>query len=377
MDEVEAAGLSPRARRGIALISVALVGLAAGIGVYLWSVAPHPYSGPPPPPTSLAIPVSMDWHAGAMGWLVVHDGGGPESVLFRTTDGGARWVRQFAIGGPAFVRFTDARHGTLNADPTQASGARLLRSDDGGAAWRPVPPPPLAPGAATAAFFLDNDHGWLFATDAGAAARVYRTADGGRSWTPLAAVGEPAPLQGLAFGSAGTGWLFGGALLLTRDGGATWMPATLPPGPPPGDSVVVGAPAVAAGGAGVLPVSDRVTGRGWLYATEDGGASWSDPRPLPGSSDRATAFSPGAAGGWTWDDTGAWLTPDSGRTWLPASALPAGWRFSSISPVGAAEAWATAARAGAASALGPTRWALFHTTDGGRHWRRAPLPSLA
>src|SRR5215469_12983489 len=105
MDEVEPAGLSRRARRGIALIAVALVGLAAGVAAYLWSVAPHPYSGPPPPPTSLAIPVSMDWHTDAQGWMVVHDAGGPESVLFRTANGGRRWTRQLSIGGPAFVRF--------------------------------------------------------------------------------------------------------------------------------------------------------------------------------------------------------------------------------------------------------------------------------
>src|SRR5215472_12193470 len=152
MDEVDASGLSPRARRGIALMAVAIVGLAAGVLVFLRSATPHPYSGPPPPATSLAIPISMDWHAGARGWLVVHDGGGPESVLFRTDDGGSRWTRLLSIGGPAFVRFTDARHGTLRTDPSQASGAGLLRSDDGGAAWRPVVPPPVVPGSATVPF---------------------------------------------------------------------------------------------------------------------------------------------------------------------------------------------------------------------------------
>src|SRR5215470_10167420 len=113
MDEVEPTRLSPRARRAVALMGLALAGLVAGVAAYLWSSVPHPYSGPPPPPTSLPIPVSMQWRSAIEGWIVSHDAGGPESFLFHTTDGGKHWQRQLSISGPAFVRFTDARHGML------------------------------------------------------------------------------------------------------------------------------------------------------------------------------------------------------------------------------------------------------------------------
>src|SRR5215472_18529731 len=81
MEEIEPAGLSPRAMRGIALIALALVGMAVGVTAYLRSAAPPTYTGPPPPATSRPIPVSMDWRTSTLGWVVVHDAGGPESVL--------------------------------------------------------------------------------------------------------------------------------------------------------------------------------------------------------------------------------------------------------------------------------------------------------
>src|SRR5947207_2564329 len=145
MDEVEPSGLSPRAVRAIALIGLALVGLAVGAGVYLWSNAPRPYQGPPLPPTSLAVPVSMDWRSATEGWVVVHDAGGPESVVFRTVDAGAHWQRQVSINGPAVVRFTDTRHGTLRVDASRAGGPQVLRTDDGGVHWDPVATPELEP----------------------------------------------------------------------------------------------------------------------------------------------------------------------------------------------------------------------------------------
>src|SRR5262249_53444489 len=136
------------------------------------------------------------------------------------------------------------------------------------------------------------------------------------------------------------------------------------------------APSLSADGRGVLPVYDRQGMQVWLYLTTDGGATWADPRPLPWrGSARRPAFLDGLTG-WTWDGTSAWLSADRGRGWSPAGGLPSGWQFSEVVPVGAATAWAVAAQDTGRGSLGPTRWALFRTTDAGQHWTRVPLPSL-
>jgi photosystem II stability/assembly factor-like uncharacterized protein len=393
MEEIEPAGLSPRALRGMALIALALLGMGIGVAAYLRSSAPHPYTGPPPPATSQPIPVSMDWRTAAQGWVVIHDAGGPESVVFRTTTGGARWERQFAINGPAFVRFTDASHGVLRANAAQAAGAQLLRTEDGGGHWRPVILPQLGPGTASTPFFLDRNRGWLltarYSTE-GQRPVVYGTADGGQSWRPLGSPGPataPTDLLGdLAFAPGDAGWVFGtaaagGAVLFeTRDGGLTWTPQTLPlgaVGPRPTDRLDVAPPLVTATGEGVLSVYDRDGGQGWLYATGDGGATWSDPRPLPKATGSRQPVFVDAATGWTSDPSAAWLTADGGRTWRQTPGLPGGWQFSTVAPVSASQAWATAAQDGRDGPLGPVRWALFRTTDAGLHWTRAAMPDLA
>jgi photosystem II stability/assembly factor-like uncharacterized protein len=393
MEEIEPAGLSPRALRGIALIALAVVGMAVGVTAYLRATAPRLDTGPPPPPTSLPIPVSMDWRTAAQGWVVVHDAGGPESVVFRTASGGARWQRQLSIGGPAFVSFTDASHGTLRADAAQAAGAQLLRTDDGGAHWRPVILPAPAQASAATPFFVDRGRGWLLTSQsspAGQRSVVYGTVDGGQTWRPLGAPGPPGDPQDLlgdlAFVPGGDGWAFGSAsaggdvLFMTRDGGQTWAPETLPvgaSGPRPSDRLDVGRPVVTPSGEGVLSVYDRTSGRGWVYGTADGGATWGDPRPLPESSGARQPVFRDATTGWTSDPSTAWVTADGGRTWRAAAVLPAGWMLGSIVAVSGSVAWASAAQPGRTGPLGPVGWALFRTTDAGLRWTRVPLPSLS
>jgi hypothetical protein len=127
----------------------------------------------------------------------------------------------------------------------------------------------------------------------------------------------------------------------------------------------------------VLPVYDRDGDQGWVYVTGDGGATWSDPRRLPWSGgDRRPAFIDGSAG-WTSHATDAWVTADAGGTWRPVAALPGSWQFATIAPVSASTAWTTAVQASGQGPLGPARWGLFRTIDGGLHWTRAPMPSLS
>jgi len=373
---------SPRARRGIALISVALAGLAAGVAGYLWSTAPHPYQGPPPPATSRPIPVSMDWRSATLGWIIVHDAGSPASYLFRTEDGGTHWERQLSVDGPATVRFTDERHGTVQVGAVRASGVTALRTDDGGAHWRPIPQPQVEPGTVVSELLMSGDSGWALARPS-----PYRTVDGGASWDrlpgPWAAAGDD--LVDIAATAEGSAWLTGGAtaglaaLFVTRDGGRSWAREALPlgtPGPPAPDHVDIRAPTVSADGRGVLPVYDRDADRTWLYASTDAGATWRDPIALPGGGgSRRPAFVDGATG-WTASLDAAWSTTDGGRTWRPAAALDHGWQFGSVAPVSATMAWADAVQVRDADVVGPASWALFRTSDAGIHWTRAALPAL-
>ena len=373
---------SPRARRAVALIALALAGLAGAAGLYLWSNAPHPYQGPPPPATSRPIPVSMAWRSAALGWIIVHDSGSPASVLFRTVDGGAHWQRQLSVDGPASVRFSDPRHGTVQVSAVRAAGISVLRTDDGGAHWRPVGQPRLEPGTALGSLVLEGDAGWALARTA-----LYRTDDGGAHWQrlegPWAADGDD--LLDAAAGPGGAAWLTGGALagraalFVTRDAGEDWSRQTLPAGPPgpaPADHLEIRAPAVSADGRGVLPAYDRDTDQTWVYASEDAGVTWRGPVPLPGGGGpRRPAFVDGGAG-WTWGLDAAWSTEDGGRTWRQAAAPAGGWRFGAVAPVSGTVAWADAVRAGGQPARGPAPWGLFRTSDAGLHWTRTALPDL-
>jgi photosystem II stability/assembly factor-like uncharacterized protein len=370
---------SPRARRAIALIAVALVGLAAGVGVYVWSLLPRP--GTPPPATSRPIPVSMDWRSATEGWVVVHDSGSPASFVFRTDDGGAHWRRQVWIDGPGTVRFTDARHGTVVAGASGVARMQVLHTDDGGASWRPIGLPEVAAATIRTAFFLDGQTGWTLAGGV-----LYQTVDGGVHWQQLPGRGLSASddMLDMGFLADGTGWLTGttvpgaAALLVTHDGGLDWVRETLPPGAGPGPAaqLEIRAPTVS-GRRGVLPVYDRDGDQVWLYLSDDAGTTWRDPQPLPGGGGaRRPAFMNGTAG-WTWIAASAWFTTDAGQTWHEAAGLGGGWLFSAVFPVTGAMAWADAVQVRERAASGPASWGLFHTSDGGQHWTRAPLPSLA
>jgi photosystem II stability/assembly factor-like uncharacterized protein len=160
---------------------------------------------------------------------------------------------------------------------------RLLRTTNGGSTWADIAPQGLDAARIRAVSFLDPSHGWLLTSrdvspDA-AQLVVYRTSDGGRSWSS-AAVGRPSGAEADAVAAAASfdfldprhGWLSTslassaafsrGELFATSDGGATWSALTIPIG---------------------APVDFQNTRDGWtaggvssgqLYVTHDGGSSW-------------------------------------------------------------------------------------------------------
>jgi photosystem II stability/assembly factor-like uncharacterized protein len=408
---MEEPGVSPRARRAFALMGVAVVALVAAAGVYLRSTARPPA---PPPATTVS---SLDWLSPRIGWVVVVDGQ-QRSALYHTVDGGQRWTRQFAtVNSGLAVRFLDATQG-LMMEPTPFPGANptLLRTEDGGDHWTPIP---LAPGIdsnPTLAYFLDLLHGWVMVrtgrSDTTEDAEIFRTDDGGLDWTiaasvdPIAWTSRGLQEQGLkrwlsfrtlSDGALGTIEPDGSAAVyVTHDGGADWRLVPLAPpagGWKPGDTLALLPPTISANGEGAMIVVDteRLGGRPrvgrpvnlglsavLVYHTRDGGDTWDAPAPAPLDVDvnfadpsflAGSSFVNGTAG-WLMAGASTWVTSDSGRTWTRRGQLPAGRSFAELAPVDDAVAVGEAKTGPAPEAP----WSLFLTEDGGRTWRVVPAP---
>ena len=408
---MEEPGVSPRARRALALMGVAVVALAAAAGVYLRSTARPPA---PPPQTTVS---SLYWLSARVGWVVVVDGQ-QRSVLYHTVDGGQRWTRQFAtVDRGVVVRFLGATQG-LMTEPTPFPGPNptLLRTDDGGDHWTPIPLAPDIGASPNLPFFLDLLHGWVMVrtgrSDTTEDATIFKTDDGGLDWTIAASVD---PISWLSRGLREEGlkrWLWfrtvadgllgtvqpdgSVAVYVTHDGGTDWRLAPLPPpagGWNAGDTLTPLPPTISADGEGAMIVVDtsRTGGRPRVgrpvsfglasvvvYHTRDGGDTWDVPLPAPPDVNVNLAdptFLAGAtfvngARGWLTAGASSLVTSDSGRTWNRTGQLPSGRSFLQLAPVDDSVAVGEATIGLAPGAP----WVLFLTEDAGRTWREMPGP---
>jgi photosystem II stability/assembly factor-like uncharacterized protein len=183
----------------------------------------------------------------------------------------AAWVKQKS-GSFAWLHsvfFVDGRRGW-------AVGGRgaLLQTADGGEHWEARRPP--TEDALQDVFFTDERTGWIVCVRSAYApmkkeeARSYllKTTDGGGHWSRVDVTGageDDLQLARVRFGDTERGWVFGetGALYATADGGATWTRLRVPT-----RHLLLGA--------SLLDAS-----QGWLVGagstllqTSDGGATW-------------------------------------------------------------------------------------------------------
>ena len=262
---------------------------------------------------------------------------GTGGTVLRTTDGGEAW-RNVSPPGAGELQFRDveafdARRAVVLAIG-EGEASRVYRTDDGGATWtesfRNTDPKAFY----DCLTFFDHRHGLAMSDPVDGKFRILSTGDGGRSWTVLPNRGMPAAQEGEA-GFAASGqclvtsgpkdvWLAtGGAararVLHSADRGRTWTATDTPL--PAGDP---------ARGVFALAFRDRAHG------LAVGGDFRSD-QPSPSAAAR---------------------TRDGGRTWRPAATAPPAYR--------SGVAWLPHSRT-AALAVGPTGTDL--TTDAGRTWR--------
>jgi photosystem II stability/assembly factor-like uncharacterized protein len=388
----------PRARRAVTLMAVALVALVVAAGVYLRASAPRPApSGPSPLPEQVLADVV--WQSAAEGWVVVGDRPTRRSILYHTTDAGRHWDRQFATVGPISLHFFDARHGVLQELPQPpAEISAVLRTDDGGAHWSPIPLPADSGYKPGTPFFVDPEHGWVLAPESRGPfvqdVVLYATANAGADWTEELHVDQAQPVshgitdtgvkdamtfQTLTDGSIESVEPDGSAAVyVTHDGGREWrkLPLPRPPSGWPAPNVLrVEAPQIDRGhGELALLVSSPSRSNFStliVYVTADGGDTWQDPVAAP--SETASYAAAQGVLMWAAGPGHTWVSADAGRTWQPRPGLASNLTIVRFSPVDDMVALAEAVP-NASSGRG---WRLLLTYDGARTWRDVPIPPAA
>lgn len=270
------------------------------------------------------------------GWAV-----GSTGKVFRTSDGGATWVKQ-----PIYAGTTTTLHGVGFADSLSGwvvgDGGKIFRSANGGAAWAPQTSGTTL--GLREVLALDAQNAWVV----GLAGTILRTTDGGANWTGVPA-GVSEDFYGCHFRSNSRGWVVGeGGVIRFWDGSTMTGQAS-----GTGESLE-----------DVCFVSDSVgwaVGGGWtVLKTVDGGLNWAS-QAVP------TDLDPGFAGvcfadsleGWVVGSNGTILhTTDSGATWqVKLAGTLSG--LSRVKVVGPDTLWIVGANG-----------TILHTDDGGATWAK-------
>ncbi|RPI94937.1 MAG: hypothetical protein EHM40_04795 [Chloroflexi bacterium] len=255
---------------------------------------PTPPTVVPPPVVSSPLIKKLFMNDLSNGWSLGNN------FVLRTADGGTHWHNVTAPNISAVINgfFQSPSKGWVLArglESPDTSSIWLLRTTDGGYTWTTYRNLPFDNGSIQ---FLDDMNGFVMAgLPSGMhkhAVQIYRTSDGGATWTLKYAVDPSQPVNtlpfggvkyGIAFRDPSTGWVGGyspatGTVYLykTTDGGVTWAPQSLalPAGYETADFSTT-APTFFGPNDAVLPVwLSTSAGRDlYIYATHDGGATWS------------------------------------------------------------------------------------------------------
>jgi photosystem II stability/assembly factor-like uncharacterized protein len=351
-----------------------------------------PTKTPSPPPTATEPPVPavvpapalqfFDMLDAANGWGLTQD------QVLRTLDGGASWY-DFSIPGESGVAnaghfFLDANTAWISLPNADYTSGKIYRTSDGGLTWQgaDVAFPQIRPQ------FLDAQHGFALA-DLGAGAgsqavAVLQTDDGGQTWTKVfnndptrPGSGDSLTLSGIKSGmtflDAQHGWVSGEQpqdgyvwLFATADGGHTWthQPLELPSGMETA-MTIVDPPYFfnsQEGGLAMNVITADATYK-VLYFTQDGGLTWKPTAPL--ADGQVYAWSP-QGDALVWDGSNVYrnILFNGAHTWvqLPGTFPPGATPLILDLVDNMGKGWALVSFDTGASNQ------LLETTDGGSTW---------
>jgi photosystem II stability/assembly factor-like uncharacterized protein len=328
---------------------------------------------------------------------VVQQGNG--NVFLQSSDNGRSWVARLRFAGVYGGTEMLGDDGFVWSLDSASQSLTVYRTSDGGMTWTVMPRTtfPVAD-----VFFLDSSLGWADSASPQSAADghdLYATQDGGATWSRVGPL-PPASSQAHAHGAGSQsvtfsrssngslrGWYVGASqLFTTTDGGRSWH------------AVAFAAPAAVAGWKGIpqQPAFDDRGGvvviryqdpagaadRVYLYASSDGGATWSDPRPAPAG----FALGGEAISVSILDPQHVWLTgrysapgdggqaaqsvartSNGGVTWQVSENTPRIVQMTFLDPI---RGYAVAVT-GASNASG-----IFRTTDSGATWQHVTVPNF-
>jgi len=202
------------------------------------------------------------------GWADGSIPGVNDGIFLRTTNGGATWTVTSAgqiLGLPAGIpgwlgslRFFSSSVGwAVGGAPATYGGSGIFKTTNGGATW--VRKFSVAQGQ-SAIFFADQQNGWTV----GPVGSMYRTTDGGENWMPLT-LGTTLSLSDVHFADTSTGWAVGspGTIFKTTNGGNSWTSRFFGSTAAIGDVHALNASTVVVTG-----------GDGFIRRTTNGGTSW-------------------------------------------------------------------------------------------------------
>ena len=340
--------------------------LHTDVGVQQWTVVP--------PPVGRLNIIEVAWVDAQSARILAASGsanlvGRDQLITWSTDDGGATWTE-----GQAFTALDETAQ-SLNA--------------------------------ASDLDFIDQTHGWFFDTQEGTEGSpifIFRTVDGGMHWsrvemTPATGTAAPGALPvtctktGMTFVDATTGWVTGSCggsgpfFDVTHDGGTTWSAQFIncP------SQCTLNAPQFTSSLDGFLTAAVSVP---YLFATTDGGRTWTQRADLPASFvlfiNADDGFVLGLSGGEQLPAV-VWSTNDGGRSWhavtRTSKAQGPDSDIDAIDFVSATLGWAVPVYIGTGLFTGTptpntTPFTLWQTRDAGAAWNlvtptftRSRLPS--